>query len=441
MDEPGSIGLGVGVGLGLCFAVLYSATNAGLAALGEARIRAIAEDESGALGKEARRCVALGRRVRTRLLVGRVLSVCAAAGSAALLGARFQPWGTFVAVSAVGLAYATLSEVFNAVTRRRASSSALKMLRVVRPLEWLVWPIATPAAALGRLTARLIPAAPSEVEVGHRTVEKLIEKSEQQGELGQEQAKLLRSVLEFRATVAREVMVPRTQVVAFEVDTPLEEVLLAIEENGHSRYPVYRQSMDQVEGILYAKDVFGALRQGLEQQTLGDLARTPVFFAPETQKVSVLLQEMQSRRIHLAVVVDEFGGAAGVVTLEDILEEIVGEIEDEHDDDEAPVRQEGPGHFVADATISIYDLEDYLGEPLGGATDGDYDSLGGLLVHLAGRVPAVGTEVTVGDYDLRVLVSDERHVERVEILRRTPAPEEPEEPNAEPPEAPSAQAS
>ncbi len=279
------------------------------------------------------------------------------------------------------------------------------------------------------------------MEVGHRTVEKLIEKSEQKGELGQDQAKLLRSVLEFRATVAREVMVPRTQVVAFEVDTPLEEVLLAIEENGHSRYPVYRKSMDQVEGILYAKDVFGALRQGLAQQTLGDLARTPVFFAPETQKVSVLLQEMQSRRIHLAVVVDEFGGTAGIVTLEDILEEIVGEIEDEHDDDEAPVRQEGPGHFVADATISIYDLEDYLGEPLADAADGDYDSLGGLLVHLAGRVPIVGTEVTVGDYELRVLVSDERHVERVEITRRTPAPEEPEASDASTSDAPSAQAS
>ncbi len=440
MDEPGSIGLGVGVGLGLFFAVLYSATNAGLSALGDARIRAIADDETGPLAKEARRCVALGRRVRTRLLVGRVLCVCAAAGCAAMLGARYQGWWSLAAAVSVGLAYALLSEVFSAITRRRASRAALRMLRLLRPLELLAWPVGAPIAALGRLTARMIPTAPAEVEVGHRTVEKMIEKSEQRGDLGQDQAKLLRSVLEFRATVAREVMVPRTQVVAFEIDTPLQEVLLAIEENGHSRYPIYRGSMDQVEGILYAKDVFGALRQGLEHQTLGDLARTPVFFAPETQKVSVLLQEMQSRRIHLSVVVDEFGGAAGVVTLEDILEEIVGEIEDEHDDDEAPVRQEGPGHFVADATISIYDLEEYLGESLEGATEGDFDSLGGLLVHLSGRVPPVGSEVTVGEYDLRVLVSDDRHVERVEIIRRTPAPEAPDD-GERSSDAPSAQAS
>jgi len=204
---------------------------------------------------------------------------------------------------------------------------------------------------------------------------------------------------------------------------------------------VYRGSMDQVEGMLYAKDVFGALRQGLEHQTLGDLARTPVFFAPETQKVSVLLQEMQARRSHLVVVVDEFGGAAGVVTLEDILEEIVGEIEDEHDDDEAPVRQEGPGHFVADATISIYDLEEYLGEPLADAASGDYDSLGGLLVQLSGRVPAIGSEVTVGNYRLRVIVSDERHVERVEIIRHTPPPEEPDAKGGRSSDVPSAQAS
>ena len=435
MDEPGSIGLGVGVGLGLFFAVLYSATNAGLAALGEARIRAIAEDDAGSLGKEANRCVELGRAVRTRLLLGRVLSVTLAAGCAALLGGRANAWGALGGAAAVGLGYALLTEVFSAIARRRASRAALRMLRALRPLEWVVWPVAAPLAALGRLAAGLVPSPALEAEVGQRAVEKMIEKSEQKGELGEEQAKMLRSVLEFRATVAREVMVPRTQVVAFDIDTPLEDVLLAIEENGHSRYPIFRGSMDQVEGILYAKDVFGALRKGLEQMTLAGLCRTSVFFAPETQKLSVLLQEMQARRFHLAVVVDEFGGAAGIVTLEDILEEIVGEIEDEHDDDEAPVRQEGPGHFVADATISVYDLEEYLGEPIESAHEGDFDSLGGLMVQLAGRVPEVGAELVVGDYELRVLVADERHVERVEIIRRTPAPDDPDATGNPPPSA------
>ena len=426
MDEPGSLGLGVGLGLGLFLAVLYSATNAGVAALGEARIRAIADDERGALGREAVRCVRLGRLIRTRLLVGRVMGVSAAAGCGALLGARANGWWALAGALAVGLVYGVLAELSSAVARRRSSRGALRMLRVLRPLEWLALPVAAPIAALGRLTSRLVPAPVLDGDVGHRAVEKMIEKSEEKGELGQDQARLLRSVLEFRATVAREVMVPRTQVVAFEITTPLQDVLLAVEENGHSRYPVYRGSMDQVEGILYAKDVFGALRRGFESALLQDLIRTNVFFAPETQKVSVLLQEMQSRRFHLSVVVDEFGGAAGIVTLEDILEEIVGEIEDEHDDDEAPIRREGPGHFVADATISVYDLEEYLGERLDGATDGDFDSLGGLLVQLAGRVPEVGSEVTVGDYDLRVLVGDDRHVERVEIIRRTPTPGDPE---------------
>jgi len=415
----------LGVGLGLFLAVLYSATNAGLAALGEARIRAIAEDENGALGKEARRCVELGRTIRTRLLVGRVFCVGAAAGCAALLGGRQNPWLALGSAVAVGLGYAVLAEVSSAIARRRASRGGLRMLRALRPLEWLAAPIAVPIAALGRVAARMVPAPQLDGEVGHRAVEKMIEKSEEKGELGTDQAKLLRSVLEFRATVAREVMVPRTQVVAFEIDMPLEDVIGAIEENGHSRYPVYRGSMDQVEGILYAKDVFGALRRGLANEVLPDLIRTNVFFAPETQKLSVLLHEMQSRRFHLAVVVDEFGGAAGIVTLEDILEEIVGEIEDEHDDDEAPIRQEGPGHFVVDATISVYDLEEYLGEDINGGTEGDFDSLGGLLVQVAGRVPEVGTEVSLGDYDLRVLAGDDRHVEQVEVIRRTPTPEEP----------------
>ena len=423
LDEPATVGLSFGVGIGLVLAVLYSAANAGLGALGDARIRAIAEGETGSLRLEALRCVEHGRAIRTRLLVGRVLSVSTAAGCAALLGQRWHGWLALGAATAVGLGYAVLAELGSTVARRRASKAALRLLRVLRPLELIAWPIAAPIRALGKLTGRLVPAPAVEVEVAARTVEKIIDKSEAKGEIQESQAKLLRSVLEFRDTVAREVMVPRTQVVAFDAETPMVDVLSAIEENGHSRYPVYRGSMDHVDGILYAKDVFGALRHGVENLALSDLVRSTVFFAPETQKISTLLAEMQARRFHLAVVVDEFGGAAGVVTLEDILEEIVGEIEDEHDDDDLLIHPDGPGRYVAAASISVYDLEKHLGEDIDGK-DGDFDSLGGLLVQLAGRVPEIGSEVTVGAYVMRVVGGDDRHVERVAIRRCTPVPAE-----------------
>jgi CBS domain containing-hemolysin-like protein len=230
---------------------------------------------------------------------------------------------------------------------------------------------------------------------------------------------MLRSVLEFKNTVAREIMVPRTQVVAFDIDTSIDEVLASVIESGHSRYPVYRGQIDQVEGILYAKDLFQVLRNTSTPSDilLVDVLRKPVFFAAESQKIGVLLREMQRRRSHLAVVVDEFGGAAGIVTLEDIVEEIVGEIQDEHDEEAPLVYERAPGHYFVDASISVYDLDKT-----------DFDSLGGMLVQLAGQVPVIGETLVAGPYRVVVIDADERHVRRVEMLRAST--KEPDEPKA-----------
>jgi CBS domain containing-hemolysin-like protein len=259
------------------------------------------------------------------------------------------------------------------------------------------------------------------------TVEHVIGQGEETGTIGQEYAQMLRSVLEFRNTVAREIMVPRTQVVAFEVETGIDDVLEHVIESGHSRYPVYRGQIDQVEGILYAKDLFKVL-QGAHDASgilLQDIIRKPVFFAAESQKIGVLLREMQRRRSHLAVVVDEFGGAAGIVTLEDIVEEIVGEIQDEHDEEAPLVYERAPGHYFVDAGISVYDLEEQLGEPIC-EDKSDFDSLGGMLVHLVGQVPAIGESLQAGPYRVVVLDADERRVRRVEMVRaRTESPDEP----------------
>ena len=149
----------------------------------------------------------------------------------------------------------------------------------------------------------------------------------------------------------------------------------------------------------------------------------PAFFVAEGQKIGVLLREMQRRRSHLAVVVDEFGGAAGIVTLEDIVEEIVGEIQDEHDEEPPMLFERSPGHYFVDAGISVYDLEEHLGESIC-EDKSEFDSLGGLLVHLAGRVPEIGETLLTGSYRIGVLDADERHVRRVEMLKVDMEPDE-----------------
>jgi CBS domain containing-hemolysin-like protein len=280
-------------------------------------------------------------------------------------------------------------------------------------------PIAAPLIAMNTLINRLFPPAPednpervTEVDVGH-----LIDQGQEGGALSEEHAEMLRSVLEFTDTVAREVMVPRTRMVAIEIDTPLTEVVPRIVETGHSRYPVYKGRIDHIEGLLYAKDIFRVVGgQGIVEGKLSDLIRRPVFFAAETQKLSDLLREMKSRRVHLAVVLDEFGGISGMMTLEDIIEEIVGEIRDEHDYQEMPVRKVDLDHYFANADVSVYDLAEVTGLELPEGA-GSYKSLGGMIVDLMGHMPVKGESVQIGNYCLIVRGSDERHVSRVEIVK------------------------
>ena len=191
-------------------------------------------------------------------------------------------------------------------------------------------------------------------------------------------------------------------------------------KDGHSRYPVFRDSLDNVVGLLYVKDLFDVVRQQkLAVMKLDELVRKPVLFVTETQGALSVLREMRGRRLHLAIVTDEFGGTGGIVTLEDIIEEIVGDIRDEYDTEEvAPIQKLAEGRYVADAAIPIADLELHLGKKL--PEDGDFESLGGLIVHRAGRVPEVGATVTLDGYKLIVREADETRVVKVEIVRSEP---------------------
>ena len=413
-----------GVGLG----ALLAAVGSGFHTLGEAGLQALSEGE-GRNAKVAGRVLQDVEAVQSRLLLGRVLCVALAATFVAY--SLLQPYGLWIALLGVvgtAMAYAIVATIAGAVVRQRSGQATLRVWKWLRPVDLLLTPLAAPLTWIGELVVKLVPEV--ELEDSSRladlTVEHVIEQGEETGTIAEDHAQMLRSVLEFKNTVAREIMVPRTQVVAFDFDTSIDAVLASVIESGHSRYPVYRGQIDQVEGILYAKDLFQLLRNtpNSDGVLLADVLRKPVFFAAESQKIGVLLREMQRRRSHLAVVVDEFGGAAGIVTLEDIVEEIVGEIQDEHDEEAPLVYERAPGHYFVDASISVYDLEEHLGEAIC-EDKTDFDSLGGLLVHLAGQVPVIGEALVAGAYRVVVQDADERHVRRVEMLRVST--EEPDE--------------
>lgn len=407
------------VALCVVFGALCAAVDGALRALGEARLRLVREEATGARARAAARYHDNARLVHTRLLAARITLLTCAISLAAYLGGAWQGVaGGALSTGLISLVYGLFAEAASRFATRRATGVALPLLASMRPVELVFAPLAGPMVWVGSLVDRLFPPRPEDdpERITEADVGQLIEQGEEVGSITQDHAAMLRAVLDFHDMTSREIMVPRTQVVAIEVSTPIEKVVNLIIESGHSRYPVYRERLDQVIGVLYAKDLFRTFADRGREFKLVELVRKDVFFVAERHKIGALLKEMQSRRVHLAVVTDEFGGTAGLITLEDILEEIVGDIQDEHDREEPEVRATGAGRFEAEGSVSLHHLEEVVGVTLK-PDDSSSDSLGGLLVETAGRVPAPGERIELGGLAFTVLDSDARKVERVEITR------------------------
>ncbi len=251
------------------------------------------------------------------------------------------------------------------------------------------------------------------------TIEELIEK-EDVGDLpaNRDELTLLRNILNLHGLTVYDIMVPRADIVALDIDTSLADLVRIMSESTHSRIPVYRGTLDDIAGMVHIKDVL-ACWSADQQAKLGDLVRPLLFVAPSMPILELLLQ-MRVSHVHMALVIDEFGGIDGLATIEDLVEEIVGEIEDEHDDSELPTLVESAnGTFVADARVMLEEFEDRVGEILTDEErEEDIDTLGGLVFYLAGRVPGRGEVVPHGSgIEFEVLDADPRRVRRLRINR------------------------
>ncbi|HEU4383361.1 MAG TPA: hemolysin family protein [Anaeromyxobacteraceae bacterium] len=430
----------VGVGLVLASS-FFSGTETALTALGDARARHLVET-GGRRARLLRLWLEHPERVLSTVLVGNTLVNIAAgaiAGDVASTVAGSE--GTNPATTlAVATALATAVVLFfgeilpKTLSKRYPVQVSLTSIPLVYPLYWLLWPVSTAAtrAVNALLRAVGVKSAPAPVVTGAE-IEYLIEVGTREGVLDEVKEELLNSVLEFADRVVKEIMVPRTRMVALDREAPPEEVLRVVTENPYSRMPVYHGTVDNVVGILLVRDIVQELKNGPLPAIPLDKSLKPPYFVPEQMKISRLLKEMQRRKTHMAVVVDEFGGTSGLVTLEDVLEEIVGEIQDEADAESAPVKALGDGLYLADATVPLRDLEEYLsgqgGEGSPGLVrfpdDGDYETLGGFVIATAGRVPPVGAAVDWDGLTLTVRAGDERRVTRVEIARKAASPARP----------------
>jgi putative hemolysin len=252
----------------------------------------------------------------------------------------------------------------------------------------------------------------SEEEIKH-----LVKEGRQQGVLDQTEMEIIHSVFEFTDTPVRKVMVPRPKIFGLEADTPPGEVGSLIVESGFSRIPVYERSIDNVVGVVYVKDALRLLEK--RQPVVIRKILHPVHLVPETKKVGELLKELQKRRSHMAVVVDEHGSVSGLVTLEDLLEQIVGEIQDEYDWEERPVERMRDGSMVVEGTVPAAELREGYKVPL--PESGEFETVAGFMLEQIGSVPKGGEVVSVADWRLTVVDVERNRISKVKI-ERVPAP-------------------
>jgi CBS domain containing-hemolysin-like protein len=246
----------------------------------------------------------------------------------------------------------------------------------------------------------------------------IIQDADSGGSLDATEKKLIGSVVEFRERIAREVMVPRVNLFCFPSNIPVSEAATLLSKEGYSRIPVYENTIDNIVGVLMAKDVLKAFLDSeknpkvLEQPVSAFIKN--VLYTPETKKISQLLQEFRKKKVHIAIVVDEYGGTEGIVTIEDILEEIVGEIADEYDEETGMFKAQNDGSWIVDARMNVLDVEEELNIQI--PQDGDYDTIGGYIYEKAGTIPPKGFVIEQDDFKIEVLGSNDRAVEKVRII-------------------------
>jgi putative hemolysin len=355
------------------------------------------------------------------ILIVNTVAIIVASSTATLLALhlyqeRVAEWLVSLVLSLIVLVACEITP--KTLALQRAEKVALRMARLVATATLVMRPVVYLLTVVTRLILRMM-GAKAQVRgpfVTEEELKMLVSVGEEEGVLEEEEREMIHGIFEMGDMLVREVMVPRTDLVAIEVHEPVEKAVELVTKHGHTRIPVYEGDLDHIVGVLYAKDLLRAVVRG-EQKTLREIARKP-FFTPESNKVQDVLRDLRKNRVHMAIVVDEYGGTAGAVTIEDILEEIVGPIHDEYDiGEEDEIQFINPNEVVLDGRVSVDDVNELL--KLSIAAD-DYDTIGGYVLNQLGAAPKVGATLKLGSADLRVEAVQGTRIKKVRIRSEAP---------------------
>ncbi len=364
-------------------------------------------------------------KVLTAILIGNnIFNITASAlatdlANRLLEGTSAADWAIPVAVGVMTFLLLTFGEITpKAIAKRMYKQLAAPMMILLQVPYALFYPFTLIFSQMTRRIMTWLGNDPSQRApfVTAEEIEYMIDLGSREGTFSEDRERMLRSVFEFNDTMIREIMVPRTDAVFISEDMALDEIVDLLIQCGHSRLPVYEETVDNIIGIFYAKDLIKIVGHAKEAEAFDIRAflHKP-FFVPESKRIADLFAEFQRQRIHMAIVVDEFGGTDGLITLEDIVEEFFGEIQDEYDIEPEQLIPISEDVLRADARVPIYEIEEYFDVDL--PEEKDYETLGGFLMSQSGTVPESGEEILWKNLVFRVLDADEKKVISVEIAR------------------------
>ncbi len=244
-----------------------------------------------------------------------------------------------------------------------------------------------------------------------KEIQQLIDEGEQQGLISEDEGEMIQGIFSFRDTIAREIMVPRTDTVYADADTGISDIIQVIIQSGHSRIPIFQDNIDNIIGSLHAKDLLQYW--GRSDLAVREIVRSP-YFIPETKKISEVLKDLRDNKSHMAIVIDEYGGTAGILTLEDIIEEIIGEIMDEYDLEQKLIIEHDDGSITVTARLDIEKLGDFLGIEF---PEGSFESVGGFIISITGKVPEVNEKVYYKNLEMIIEAATSRKIDRVRIRK------------------------
>ncbi len=402
----------------------FSGTETAFFSLSELELSKLREEK----GRASRRVIKLmndSRKLLITILVGNTVVNIIAAIDATVLVTRLsrayhfsEGWAIFLEVVVVTLIILIFSEITPKILAVRNSLNfALRVSPFVDFFYLLLYPVSSVLERFTDLFKRALHIRTDAEFLSEEEIKTLIELGEEKGTIQSEERMMIDSIFEFGETTVKEIMVPRIDMVCIEVHASLKDLIRLIRERGHSRIPIYEGRIDNIRGIVHVKDLIPFLDKSAREVRLADLAR-PAYFVPESKKIDDLLREFQRQKVHMAIVVDEYGGTAGLVTLEDIIEEIVGEIQDEYDK-EAPLFQKlGENALLVDGRMPLEELNEVLPEPITVDEDEDFETLGGLIYHITERIPQKNERIRYGRYEFHVVEVVGQRIKKVKVVYR-----------------------